>query len=156
MSIELPNVDVFVVAGLAAERRWVGARLEPRDGRLTKVPYCASDPSRKASSTDPSTWSDFAMARRTVESGRLPLLGFMLGDGYVGVDLDKCRNAETGATEPWALEIIELLDSYAEISVSGTGVHIIAKGALPPGGRRKGPIEMYDRARFFVMTGVAL
>ena len=55
------------------------------------------------------------------------LLGFVLGDGFVGVDKDHCRNAETGAIEPWALAIVEQLDSYTEISVSGTGVHVICR-----------------------------
>jgi putative DNA primase/helicase len=50
-------------------------------------------------------------------------------------------------------EFIEMMGSYAEYSVSGTGIHIIAKGKLPVGGRRKGNVEMYDSGRFFAMTG---
>jgi len=149
------NFDAFP-ADLQAAPRWVGARLETRDGRITKVPYIAGDPDRRASSTDPSTWCDFATARAAIETGRLPLVGFVLGDGFVGIDLDKCRHAETGAIEPWATEIIGLLDGFTEVSVSGTGVHIICRGTLPPGGRRKGQVEMYDAARFFVMTGRTL
>jgi putative DNA primase/helicase len=145
------NFDAFPLA-LRTVRRWVGARLEPRDGRQTKVPYCAADPTRKASSTDPNTWSDFATAVSAIKDGRLPLLGFVLGDGFVGVDLDKCRDAVTGVIEQWAQQIIDLLATYTEISVSGTGVHMICRGELPRGGRRKGQIEMYDSARFFVMT----
>lgn len=151
-----PNFDVLIESGLPLDARWVGACPEPRNGRITKVPYCAFAPSRRASSTDPATWSDFATARRAIESGSLPFIGFMLGGGFVGVDLDKCRNAETGVIEPWATEIVDLLNSYAEISVSGTGVHIICRGVLPPSGRRKGAVEMYSADRFFVMTGRAL
>ena len=147
------GLRVLAATVLAKTARWVGARLEQRDGRDTKIPYAAVDPSRKASSTDPSTWTTFNVARRAVEIGWFPLIGFVLGDGYVGIDLDKCRNPETGAIAEWATEIITLLDSYTEISVSGTGIHILCLGALPPGGRRKASIEMYDAARFFVLTG---
>jgi len=108
------NFDVFP-SELRDVPRWVGARLETRDGRTTKVPYCASNPARKASSTDPSTWSDFATARQAIESVRLPLLGFVLGDGFVGVDLDHCIT--DGKIEPWAQDIVQLLDTYTEISV---------------------------------------
>lgn len=58
-----------------------------------------------------------------------------------------------GNTENIAGEFIQTLSSYTEYSVSGTGIHIIAKGSFPEGGRRKGNIEMYPDGRFFVMTG---
>jgi hypothetical protein len=80
-------------------------------------------------------------------------IGFQLGPPYVGIDLDKCRNAETGVIEPWAEEIIEKLNSYTEISPSGTGIHIWVKGALPKSGRRKGRTEMYASGRYFTVTG---
>jgi putative DNA primase/helicase len=150
------NFDALIAAGLHTEHRFVGARAEFRDGRLTKVPYCAFKPTQKASSTDPATWCDFDTARDAIQRGKLPLLGFVLGQGYVGVDLDKCRHPETGVIEAWALEIVEQLNSYTEISMSGTGVHVICRGELPKGGRREGRIEMYDSARYFVMTGQPL
>jgi putative DNA primase/helicase len=74
-------------------------------------------------------------------------------DGLAGVDLDGCRNPHTGRFEPWVLEIVGELDSYAETSPSGTGVKIFVRGELPPGRRRRGSIEMYDRGRFFTTTG---
>ena len=58
-------------------------------------------------------------------------------DPYVGIDLDGARNPETGIIEPWASEIIAACASDTEISVSGTGVHIIIEGALPSGCRHR-------------------
>jgi len=84
---------------------------------------------------------------------------FSSDDPYTGIDLDKCRNPETGQIEESAQGIIEQLDSYTEASQSGTGVHIIVRGWLPQGNgarRRTGGIEMYDAGRFFVMTGQVL
>ena len=77
-----------------------------------------------------------------VERGDYDGIGFEFGNGYVGIDLDHCRDAETGEVQEWALEIIDHLDSYTEASPSETGVHIICKGALPEGRRRIGPVEM--------------
>ena len=74
-------------------------------------------------------------------------------DDLCGVDLDGCLDPETGEIEPWAWEIIEELDSYTEISPSGTGVHILVRGELPEGRNRKGRFETYDRGRYFTVTG---
>ncbi|WP_238994039.1 phage NrS-1 polymerase family protein, partial [Halobellus captivus] len=52
-----------------------------------------------------------------------------------------------------ALDIIERLDSYTEVSPSGTGYHVLITGALPEGRNRRGSVELYDTARFFTVTG---
>ena len=78
---------------------------------------------------------------------------FTADDPFVGVDLDHCRDPETGEVEPWAQEIVDELDSYTEVSPSKTGLHSIVNGKLPPGGRRKGRVEMYEAGRYFTVTG---
>ena len=82
-------------------------------------------------------------------------LGFMFSkdDQITGVDLDDCRNPETGVIVPWALEIVDKLGSYTEISPSGKGLHIIVAGVLPPGLRKQDNVEMYDDVHYFAMTG---
>jgi hypothetical protein len=61
-----------------------------------------------------------AVAKRRVDG-----IGFVFnGDGIAGVDLDGCRNPETGAIAPWAQRIIDDFASYTEVSPSGTGVKI--------------------------------
>ena len=74
-------------------------------------------------------------------------------DPYVGLDFDRCVDPVTGVIADWAQGHIDGLASYTEVTPSGTGLHTIVQGALPPKGRRKGPIEMYSYARFFTMTG---
>jgi hypothetical protein len=81
---------------------------------------------------------------------------FSADDPYVGIDLDTCRDLETGVIEPWAVEIVDDIGSYTEISPSGRGVHIIGRGTIPGDRHRAGNIEMYDSVRFFRMTGDAL
>lgn len=70
----------------------------------------------------------------------------------MGVDLDDCIDPKTGDIEPWAAKIIEKLDSYTELSPSGTGVHIITKGEIPANGKMENG-EMYSAKQFFTMTG---
>ena len=76
---------------------------------------------------------------------------FAFSDPYTGIDLDGCLDAD-GQIADWAAAIVTRLDSYTELSPSGRGLHVIVRAALPPGGRRKGPIELYDCGRYFTMT----
>lgn len=135
-------------------RQWVCWRSEERGGKQTKVPYSPTTGTR-VRSDDPETWGTLAEAREAVRQQAYDGIGFVFtaSDPFCGVDLDGCLDRETGEVESWALEIVEELASYTEISPSGTGLHIIVKARLPEGGNRKGRIEMYDRGRFFTVTG---
>jgi putative DNA primase/helicase len=129
---------------------WVLWRYEWVEGRWTKVPY-QIDGKRKAKSDDPSTWGSFDSAIKCYPEGSGGI-GFMLSkeQGIIGVDLDHCIDE---ITKPWALAIVFALNSYTEISPSGTGLRILLKGALPPNHRKKDNIEMYDSGRYLTMTG---
>lgn len=142
---------------LRERNQWVNWRTEIRNGRPTKVPLNPRTEGR-ASTTDASTWDTYEAAVEASEWGQIEGLGFVFTteDKYVGIDLDRCRDPKTGAVQPWAEQIIVRLASYTEVSPSGSGVHIIVRGALPPGGRKRGDIEMYDRGRYFTMTGARL
>jgi primase-polymerase (primpol)-like protein len=134
---------------------WVVWKIEVRDGKPTKVPI---DPKtgRMARSNDASTWASYDEALSYYErhSPDVEGVGFQFSNSeFTGIDLDHCRDPETGDVEPWASEIITAVYSYTEVSPSGTGIHIIVRGKLPVGVRRKGKIEMYDSGRYFTMTG---
>jgi hypothetical protein len=120
--------------------------------RLTKVPYDAKN-GRKADSTKPSTWASFDQAIRSLRKyPKYDGIGFVFSkdDPYTGVDLDHCIDPELLS---WAREIVQSMDTYTEITPSGSGLHLICKGELPPGRNRKGAIEMYSKGRYFTMTG---
>src|SRR5215216_2035579 len=140
--------------GMKDLRQWLCWRFEERDGKPTKVPY---DPrtGEKAESTNPKTWTSYEKAVSECKKHGYDGLGFVFTpeDDLCGVDLDKCLDPETGELEGWAQEIIGELDSYTEISPSGTGVHILVRGELPTGRNRKGRFEAYDRGRYFTVTG---
>jgi putative DNA primase/helicase len=134
---------------------WVVWRFETRSGKQTKIPV---DPKNgyNAASNQPESWATYEEAVDFYEAcADCAGIGFMFSpdDPFVGIDLDNCRSPETNAMEPWAQEIIDQLNSYTDISPSGTGLHILIKGELPAGGRRKGQMEMYSTGRYFTITG---
>lgn len=146
---------IFVPERLRARDQFVVYRLEERDSKETKVPYSARG-GGKASTTRASTWASHQTAAAYAEQqGWVDGLGFVFSphDSLAGVDLDHCRDPEAGAIDEWALRIIKFFDSYAEVSPSGTGVHLLVGGVLPAGGRKHDRIEIYDRSRFFTLTG---
>jgi len=139
---ELRTADQFVC--------W---REEDRDGDITKVPYSVHG--GRASSINPKTWAPFEAAIDYAEEHSMSGIGFVFteDDPYAGIDLDKCRDSETGEIDQWARKIVNALDSYTEISPSGTGLHIFVKATLPGHNNRKGPLEMYESGRYFTLTG---
>ncbi len=150
--------------------QWVAWRWEWREGTATKPGKWTKAPVNVATggyarSNDPATWATFAaaLAYALAYPDAIAGIGFMFseGDGFAGVDLDGCRDADTTAIDPWALSVIVAMSSYAEVSPSGTGVKIIVRAALAGGGTRRprpngipgGAVEIYDRLRFFTCTG---
>ena len=107
---------------------------------------------RPASSTDPNTWTTYAQAKAsTVGVG----IGFALGDGYAGIDLDHCIH--NGVPTPEAAAFIaDYPEHYIEYSPSGDGLHILGTADPGPGTRRTINglrIERYTTGRYFAVTG---
>ena len=113
--------------------QWCTWKYVSKDDKWTKVPLQVDGAGAK--SNDPETWTDFdtVLSAYSNSKNRLDGISFMFAPPVVGVDLDKCRDPKTGEIQPWAQEIIWSLNSYTEISPSGTGVHIYAIGSLPSG-----------------------
>lgn len=115
-------------------------------GDWDKPPYSART-GKLASSTDPDTWSPFAEALAAYQAGGWDGIGFVPTpeDGLAVIDLDACRDRDTGAVEPWAGKIVGEMDTYAEASPSATGLRIVAFARKPDRERsKKGPVEIYD------------
>ncbi len=124
----------------------------------TKVPKTAGT-SRRASSTNPKTWRSFEECVEAAERhpGRYAGVGFVFtrSDPYTGVDLDDVRDPKTGLLTGRASEIVALLDSYAEVSPSGTGVKVFVRACLDRAKKKPG-VEVYPHARYFTVTGSVL
>lgn len=103
---------------------------------------------KNAQSNNPKTWGTFAQAVKACDTFNFDGIGFMFAPPYFGVDLDHCMD-----NMDFVDEFVETLQSYAEVSKSGSGIHIICKGTLPEGSRRKNNVEMYSEGRYFICTG---
>lgn len=130
----------MIPAELTQLKQWVCWNSD----KIPKNPYTGGN----AMSNNPSTWSDYETACKAVEKFHFDGVGFMFAPPYFGVDLDKCLD-----NTDFVDEFVEGLQSYNEISKSGNGIHIICKGELPDGNRRRGQVEMYSEGRYFIMTG---
>jgi len=133
-------------------------RWEERNGNWDKPPYQPNG--RPAKTNDPATWVSFEAAVAALEGGRFDGVGFVLtaDDPYAMVDLDHCVDLDSGVIEAWAVNIIDQLRSYTEITPSGVGLRVIVKGILSPGRRKRGMgsgggVELYDQLRYMTMTG---
>lgn len=132
--------------------QWVVWRYEDTDSKKpTKVPYSAKT-GHLASVTDPNTWAGFDECVNAMSSGWYAGIGFVLteNDPYSFIDLDDTKGDQTALDRQ--IKIFNEFNSYAERSPSGSGLHIIVKGAIPSG-RRRSFIEVYSSLRYMTMTG---
>jgi primase-polymerase (primpol)-like protein len=154
MSPLIPDVSKIPKA-LQDLKRWIPWKaVAKNDGKVDKVPYDYRT-GRRCDAHDPRVWSSFEEICTAYASGGWDGIGIMPGDGVLGVDLDKCRDHETGAIEVWAQEVIEQIASYTEVSPSGTGIRAFVRG-VAPGLRKKGDkVEMYNGTggNFLTVTG---
>lgn len=154
--IDPPNLDA-VPAELEREPIWLLWRYVKKKvgDKPTKVPY-EIDRKTWAKWQDPSVLTTLDEARASLTKGKGWGIGFVFrGDNdLVGVDIDKARDPDTGALSDEARDIISTLNSYTEVSPSGTGVHILVRGSLPASSANKhGGFEVYEKDRFFTFTG---
>mgnify|MGYP000972769020 CR=1 FL=1 len=151
----LPVIFENIPGELKAQKIWVMWRGVPKtqnDGtiRYTKPPMQPNG--RPASSTDKSTWSSFSRVKEAYEKGGWDGIGIMTIHPYVSYDQDHCVDPENGLNDS-AIEDLDDLNTYCEISPSGTGVRAFAKGKKPGEECKRGDFEMYDHARFMTVTG---
>ena len=114
--------------------------------------------------TDPDNWGTYAEAMHYVKQDKRRGLGFAFnGGGIFGIDLDNVFI--DGKLIPEAQEIVDVLDSFTECSMSGKGLHIYVNApgvdlgitkksfdfpGYPKEERRH--IEFYQSIGYFAMT----
>lgn len=148
---------------LRTVRNWVMWRFDwnADSAAWAKVPYQTDG--NRAASDNPQTWSSFDSVMLTYEQARSSYdgIGFMFSGGYIGVDVDNCITDDDGekVLSTFALRTMAKLDTYTEISPSGTGIHCIGRGDLEKGFNRTwrevNKIEGYSSGRYFTFTGIS-
>lgn len=145
---------------LRNHRNWVIWHREWKDGRWTKVPYQGKDPDKRASTTDPTTWTDYNTVNMIISNHKTGIGYVFDGTGIYGIDLDGAFNPD-GSIYPPFIPIIKELNSYQDISPSGVGLHIILRCSEEPypsgrkkewddGGKRE--VGVYGKGRYFTFT----
>lgn len=152
-----------VPSKLKAFRQWVMWKLEEPEGRKpTKVPYNPLFPG-KANVQDSSTWGSFEECVAAYEAGGWDGIGFVLtkNDPFAFIDLDDVWTPDENGVFPYGdpqaafdrqCKVHAEFATYAELSPSGKGLHLICEGEVKRG-RRRGGIELYTSERFMTMTG---
>jgi hypothetical protein len=115
--------------------RWVPWKVQRNNaGQFKKVP-CNAD-GYPVDCNKPVNWLTFAQARGIVRNKPSVFGGVGLCfapdadgklSGYVAWDLDACRDPGADQVAQWAIKIENALNTYTELSPSGTGLRIIAR-----------------------------
>jgi len=141
---------------LRARPQWFCWRYKQRNkDQFSKVPInpCTGGDGKPNA---PTTCGTFVQAwTRYNNHADINGIGFLFtpDDDFAGVDLDDCRDPETGTLEPWAAAVVHNLNSYTEVSPSGTGVKIFLRATKQGKREREGQVEIYDRSHYFTVTG---
>lgn len=145
------------LAHLQSFDKWVAWRYKQR-GRGSKPTKPPVNPhnGNAASVSDPTTWGTYQQAITRQQADRLPGVGFVLtsDDGITGADLDHVRDPDTGVLKDWAQEVVDLAETYCEVSPSGTGLRFFWLGKLDTAIKNdKQSVEIYCDGRYLTITG---
>lgn len=119
-----------------------------------KKPPIAPD-GRKINLLDSTGWLTFDEALAALQTANADGIGFVLGDGFGGIDLDHCLD-DCGKLCQWAKGLMRLLPpTYTEVSPSGCGVKLFFRTSANLN-KRKGAVELYTSGRYFTVTSQKL
>ena len=116
------------LAALIEREQWCVWRwTQKADGSWQKPPFMALQPDRHASTSDPSTWTDYPTALAAVQAGHADGISYILTDNdpFGAIDLDHCRCTITNSIDVWAQNYLQVaVSTYQEVTPSGEGVRI--------------------------------
>jgi hypothetical protein len=95
------------------------------------------------------------MALKAIESGVYAAagVGFCFGDEWAWIEIDKC--VVDGELTDEARKLVETFNTYAEVSPSGNGIHLLMRSSKPlqSGATNKDGSVIATHGRFFTVTG---
>lgn len=161
----LPVIPEEVPSALQSINRfviWRAFTSGKPDGKAAKIPVDVHS-GRKVDPFDPANQMNFYDAMEAYEAGAGDGIGIVLdgqpvstvADGsplfLVGVDLDNVFGSDEARMA--AMEIVDEVDSYTELSPSGRGVRIFCTSKHKPRSGQTKFGELYAEKRFLTITG---
>ncbi len=121
---DINTAPPIAISSIADKPIWVAWKLEQRNGKDTKVPY--SPAGRHAKADAPATWGTRQQAEAINDKAGVGLMLSDVGNGCCigGIDLDTCRDPQTGMFDLRAETVMKTFGSYTEVSPSGTGAKV--------------------------------
>lgn len=126
--------------------RWLTYKIT-EDRKIPRAPFAYTDyPDRFVNAHDPDHWASFDTANEWTDALPGHQIAYDIrpreehpAEDLILLDYDDVRDPETGDIHPTVIEHIETAGTYAAVSQSGTGVHVL--GIAPEGLRDDGAIE---------------
>lgn len=141
--------------------RWILWKYTLVKSKWTKTPHNALT-GHKCDATDFANGVSFTEAVQSLKKRKSAFdgLGFLLGKGIAGIDVDDCVDADGNLDERGAAISAQYKDTYAEISPSGQGFKILVDISADPKlaiiGKNTPETEIYGSNRYFTVTGAKL
>ena len=148
------------LAPLAAYRQFLCYALVPsstKPGKFEKIPVSPHTGQLGVSAHDPQHWTTAEHACAVASAwgeGFGVAYSFQTNDPWFFVDIDNAWNGQEWSATAQAI-LAMFPGAAVEVSQSGTGLHIIGRGAAPAHGKKNTPLglEFYTELRFVALTG---
>jgi hypothetical protein len=124
--------------------------------KWVKGPFDAKRPGKHASTSNPTTWCDFATCEQAYLAGHGDGVGLVNNGelGQVWIDFDKCRLNEDWTLKPEIEDYLKRIEGYCEVSPSDNGLHLIVVSDTEAVFKNDSMgIEVYPKGRYFTVTG---
>lgn len=112
-----------------------------KNGKVTKVPFAANGGATGTDYAHKGTWVSFDDAESARNQFRASGLGLKIPKGFFLLDID-----HKDISDPFAQLMLSRFSSYAEVSPSGKGIHIIGQCDIT-----KLPVHFDDRRKKLVL-----
>lgn len=150
------DAPLRAIEELKQHKQWVGWKYVIREGssKPTKPPVNPHN-GLGASHSKPLDWGSHKQAMMGMRRYGLMGVGFVLTDEdeYTGIDLDNCRDPDTEELEPWAEAAVALAETYTEVSPSGRGIRMFARGKVASATKcDPAGVEIYGSHRYMTVT----
>ena len=132
----------MTVDELKSKKLWFLWSAKPgRNGKVTKVPFAANGGATGTDDAHKGTWVSFDDAESARNQFQASGLGLKISKGFFLLDID-----HKDISDPFAQLMLSRFSSYAEVSPSGKGIHIIGQCDIT-----KLPVHFDDRRKRLVL-----